>query len=143
MGLHCSCGPKRLDVYQILCPSNIKCVSFVLMVHKLQVSKFLTLLRDIFSIIIEFFLTVTCISSYAPSRKHQITVTQVSPELQVLSIEHVSYHHFSAMNFEVVCGILENLWTPAFCELSPQDYEHVGTQTLFLHWAWKCLKLAL
>jgi len=96
MGLHCSCGPKRLDVYQILFLSNIKCVSFVLMVHKLQVSKFLTLLRDIFSIIIEFFLTVTCISSYAPSRKHHITGSQFSPELQVLSVELVSCYPSSA-----------------------------------------------
>jgi len=39
--------------------------------------------------------------------------------------------------------MLENLWTTAFCELFLQDYELVGLQALFLHWAWKCLKLAL
>jgi len=38
---------------------------------------------------------------------------------------------------------LENLWTPALCELLFQEYEHVGPQTLFLHLAWVCLKLAL
>jgi len=96
MGLHCSWGPKRLDVFQILCLSNIMCVSFASRVHKFQVPKFVTVLPDIVSITIEFFLAVTCISSYAPSRKHWITGSQFSPELQVLNIGHVSCYPSSA-----------------------------------------------
>jgi len=66
-------------------------------VQKFQVTKFLTLSPDIVSITMEFFLTNSyMISSHAPSKKHQITGSQFSPELQVLSIGPVSYHHSSA-----------------------------------------------
>jgi len=137
MGLYCSPGPERWYISGFVCVKHNVCL---LCVRGSQIPGVCTLSPDTFSMNIQFFLTK---SSHAPSRKHQITGSQVSLELQVLIIEHISCHPSSALNLEVACKILENLWNPAFFELFLQDCEHVGPQTLFFHWAWKWLKLAL